>query len=178
MRVAVFCSSSPTIHDKYLELATDLGLAIGQRSWDLVSGGGHISMMGAVARGVRTGGGRTIGVIPQSLVDIEFADNESHELHVVGSMRERKAMMEEKSDAFIALPGGPGTLEELFEIWVGRFLKFHDKPVIILDPFDLYAPLRDLLDHLEVEGFVKPGQQELLHWCRTVDEALAICDGE
>lgn len=134
--------------------------------------------MGAVARGVRAGGGRTIGVIPQSLVDIEFADNESHELHVVGSMRERKAMIEEKSDVFIALPGGPGTLEELFEIWVGRFLKFHDKPVIILDPFDLYSPLRDLLDHLEVEGFVKPGQRELLHWCGTVDEALAVCNGE
>jgi len=178
MRIAVFCSSSPNIHGKYIEFANELGVAIGSRNWDLVSGGGHISMMGAVALGVRTGGGRTIGVIPQSLVDIEFADKESDELHVVGSMRERKALMEEKSDAFIALPGGIGTLEELFEIWVGRFLKFHDKPVIVLDPFDLYGPLRDLVDHLEVEGFVKPGQRELLHWCRTIDEALAACHGK
>lgn len=173
--MAVFCSSSPTIDNKYVDLATDLGTAIGARNWELVSGGGHISMMGAVARGVRAGGGKTIGVIPQSLVDIEFADHDSHELHVVDSMRERKAKMEEMSDAFIALPGGPGTLEELFEIWVGRFLNFHDKPVIILDPFDLYAPLRDLLDHLENHGFVKPGQRELLHWSTTVEDALALC---
>ena len=173
--MAVFCSSSPTIDSKYIDLATDLGAAIGERKWDLVSGGGHISMMGAVARGVRASGGRTIGVIPQSLVDIEFADHDNHELHVVDSMRERKAKMEDLSDAFIALPGGPGTLEELFEIWVGRFLKFHDKPVIILDPFDIYGPLRDLLDHLEAHGFVKPGQRELLQWSATVDEALALC---
>jgi uncharacterized protein (TIGR00730 family) len=178
MRVAVFCSSSPTIDGKYIDLARDLGIAIGKRSWDLVSGGGHISMMGAVARGVRDGGGRTIGVIPQSLVDIEFADTESDELHVVATMRERKGLMEEKSDAFIALPGGIGTLEELFEIWVGRFLGFHDKPVIVLDPFDLYGPLRDLIDHLEVEGFVKPGQRELLHWCRTIGEALDECEDD
>ncbi|MSZ85320.1 MAG: TIGR00730 family Rossman fold protein, partial [Actinobacteria bacterium] len=76
MRIAVFCSSSPTIADKYLDLATDLGVAIGSRRWDLISGGGHISMMGAVARGVRSGGGKTIGVIPQMLVDIEFADHD------------------------------------------------------------------------------------------------------
>ncbi|HEY3292841.1 MAG TPA: TIGR00730 family Rossman fold protein [Candidatus Nanopelagicaceae bacterium] len=175
MRVAVFCSSSPTIDNKYVDLATELGIAIGERNWELVSGGGHISMMGAVARGVRASGGKTIGVIPQSLVDIEFADHDSHELHIVDSMRERKAKMEEMSDAFIALPGGPGTLEELFEIWVGRFLNFHDKPVIILDPFDLYSPLRDLLDHLENHGFVKPGQRELLHWSTTVSEALLLC---
>lgn len=175
MRVCVYCSSSPSIDNKYLDLAANLGSAIGAKKWELVSGGGHISMMGAVARGVRAGGGRTIGVIPQTLVDIEFADNDNHELHVVESMRERKAMMEEMSDAFIALPGGPGTLEELFEIWVGRFLNFHNKPVIILDPFGLYDPLRELLDHLEREGFVKPGQRELLHWSSTVEEALGLC---
>ena len=175
MRIAVFCSSSPTIADKYLDLATDLGVAIGSRKGDLISGGGHFSMMGAVARGVRSSGGKSIGVIPQMLVDIEFADHDSHELHVVTSMRDRKAKIEEFSDAFIALPGGPGTLEELFEIWVGKFLKFHDKPVIILDPFGVYAPLQDLLDHLEKEGFVKPGQRELLKWCTSVDEALTHC---
>ena len=172
MRIAVFCSSSPTIDAKYVELASQLGEEIARRKWELVSGGGHISMMGAVARGVRSGGGQTIGVIPQALVDIEFADHDSDELHVVNSMRERKAMIEELSDAFIALPGGLGTLEELFEIWVGRFLKFHDKPVIVLDTYGLYSPLREMIDHLESEGFVKPGQRELLHWTTTVGEAL------
>jgi uncharacterized protein (TIGR00730 family) len=92
-------------------------------------------------------------------------------------MRSRKAMIEDLSDAFIALPGGIGTLEELFEIWVGRFLKFHAKPVIILDPYDLYAPLATLIDHLEEHGFVKPGQRELLHWAKTVDEALELAAG-
>ena len=175
MRVCVYCSSSPTIHGKYLDFATELGVAIGQQQWELVSGGGHISMMGAVARGVRSAGSRTIGIIPQSLVDVEFADKESHELYVVKTMRERKAKMEEMSDAFIALPGGPGTLEELFEIWVGRFLKFHNKPVVILDPFNLYGPLHDLLDHLEAEGFVKAGQRELLHWSTDIEDALSVC---
>ena len=177
MRIAVYCSSSQTIDQKYIELAHDLGAAIAARSWELVTGGGHISAMGAVSRGARQSGGRTIGVIPQRLVDIEFADKECDELHVVDSMRSRKAKIEDLSDAFIALPGGIGTLEELFEIWVGRFLNFHQKPVVILDPFGLYDPLKTLIDHLEVEGFVKPGQRELLHWCTTIDQASDICGG-
>ena len=177
MRIAVYCSSSQTIDPKYIELARDLGSGIAMRSWELVSGGGHISAMGAVSRGARESGGRTIGVIPQRLVDIEFADKECDELHIVDSMRNRKAMIEDLSDAFIALPGGIGTLEELFEIWVGRFLKFHTKPVIVLDPFDLYAPLATLIDHLEDHGFVKPGQRELLHWASSIDEALNIAAG-
>ncbi len=177
LRISVYCSSSPTIDTKYQDLAFELGEAIGARSWNLVSGGGHISMMGAVARGVRKSGGHTIGVIPQLLVDIEFADKDSHELQIVDSMRARKGKIEELADAFIALPGGLGTLEELFEIWVGRFLNFHQKPVVVLDPFGLYDPLKVLIDHLEVEGFVKPGQRELLHWCTTIDQALDICGG-
>lgn len=176
MRVAVFCSSSPTIDQKYIDLAFDLGSAIATRQWELVSGGGHISAMGAISRGAREKGGRTIGIIPQKLVDIEFADHESDELLVVDSMRSRKGKIEELSDAFIALPGGIGTLEELLEIWVGRFLNFHQKPVIVLDPFGLYAPLHDLIVHLEAEGFVKPGQRELLYWCTSVDEALGIIE--
>ena len=174
MRIAVYCSSSQTIDPKYIELAYSLGAGIAGRKWDLVSGGGYISAMGAVSRGARESGGKTIGVIPQRLVDIEFADKECDELHVVDSMRNRKAMIEDLSDAFIALPGGIGTLEELFEIWVGRFLKFHNKPVIVLDPYDLYAPLATLIEHLEEHGFVKPGQRELLHWAKSIDQALEI----
>jgi uncharacterized protein (TIGR00730 family) len=174
MRIAVYCSSSLAIDSKYIDLAHALGTAIAARSWEVVSGGGHISAMGAVSRGARNSGGRTIGVIPQRLVDIEFADKECDELHIVDSMRSRKAIIEDLSDAFIALPGGIGTLEELFEIWVGRFLKFHNKPVIILDPYDLYAPLANLIDHLEDHGFVKPGQRELLHWAKSVDQALDL----
>lgn len=172
MRVCVFCSSSPKIDEKYIQLSTDLGTGIGDRKWTLISGGGRISSMGAVALATRQSGGKTVGVIPQSLEKIEFADRDSDELHVVKNMRDRKGLIEELSDAFIILPGGPGTLEEFFEIWVGRFLNFHDKPIAILDPFDLYKPLIDLIDHLEAENFVKPGQRELLFWARSVDEAL------
>jgi uncharacterized protein (TIGR00730 family) len=110
-------------------------------------------------------------------VDIEFADHESDELIVVDSMRTRKAKIEELADAFIALPGGLGTLEELFEIWVGRYLQFHNKPVIILDPFGTYQPLHALVEHLENEKFVKPGMRDLLHWTTTVQEAIAIAHG-
>ena len=177
MRIAVFCASSPSIDQKYVDLAYDLGKAIAQAGDDLVSGGGYISAMGAVSRGAREAGGRTIGVIPQKLVDIEFADHDNHELHVVDSMRSRKGKIESISDAFIALPGGLGTLEELIEIWVGRYLSFHDKPVIVLDPFGLYQPLHDLIDHLEKENFVKPGQRELVHWAVSVEEALAVAHG-
>jgi uncharacterized protein (TIGR00730 family) len=178
MRIAVFCSSSPAIDTKFIDLAFELGVGIAQSGADLVSGGGHISAMGAISRGARSKNGRTIGIIPQKLVDIEFADHESDELIVVDSMRTRKAKIEELSDAFITLPGGLGTLEELFEIWVGRYLQFHNKPVIILDPFGIYQPLHVLVEHLENEKFVKPGMRELLHWTTTVDEAVAIAHGK
>jgi uncharacterized protein (TIGR00730 family) len=177
MRIAVFCSSSPSIDSKYIDLAYELGSAIADSGAELVSGGGHISTMGAISRGARSRKGRTIGVIPQKLVDIEFADHDSDELIIVESMRTRKAKIEELSDAFITLPGGLGTLEELFEIWVGRYLKFHDKPVIILDPFGIYQPLHLLVEHLEDEKFVKPGMRDLLHWTTTVDEAVSIAHG-
>ena len=129
MRIAVFCSSSPTIDNKYVELAYQLGRGIATESSELVTGGGHVSMMGAVSRGARDAGGKTIGVIPQALVEIEFADHDNDELHVVETMGQRKHMITDLADAFITLPGGAGTLEEFFEIWVGHYLKFHSKPV-------------------------------------------------
>jgi len=175
MRIGVFCSSSPTIDPKYVELAYQLGEGIGRKSWELITGGGHISMMGAISRGARSVDGRTVGVIPQALVDIEFADHDNHELHVVQTMGERKALITDISDAFITLPGGAGTLEEFFEIWVGRYLKFHNKPVVILDPFGVYDPLHELVAHLESEKFIKPGMRELITWTTTVNEALTAC---
>ncbi|MEI6869589.1 MAG: TIGR00730 family Rossman fold protein [Actinomycetota bacterium] len=178
MRIAVFCSSSPAIDSKFIDLAFNLGEGIARSGAELVSGGGHISAMGAISRGARSVGGRTVGIIPQKLVDIEFADHESDELIVVDSMRTRKAKIEDMSDAFITLPGGLGTLEELFEIWVGRYLKFHDKPVIILDPYGVYEPLHALVEHLENENFVKPGMRELIHWTESVDEAVRIAHGK
>ena len=172
MRIAVYCSSSPTIDQKFIDLSFELGAAIADSGADLVSGGGHISSMGAISRGARSKGGKTIGIIPQKLVDIEFADHDSDELVIVDTMRTRKAKIEELADAFIALPGGLGTLEELIEIWVGRYLGFHSKPIVILDPYGVYAKLHDLVIDLEEQEFVKPGMRDLVLWATSIDETL------
>ncbi len=148
MRVSVFCSSAPDIPKSSLDLAFAIGEAIGEQGWDLVWGGGKASMMGAVAKGARSKGAATIGVIPQPLIKLEFEDKDATQMHVVSDMRTRKAKIEDLSDAFIALPGGIGTLEEFFEIWVGSYLKFHSKPIAVCDPVGFYDPLRTALDHL------------------------------
>lgn len=172
MRIAVYCSSSSQIDEKFIDFAFDLGAAIAESRFDLVSGGGHISSMGAISRGARSKGGKTIGIIPQRLVDIEFADHENDELVVVDSMRSRKGKIEELADGFIALPGGLGTLEELFEIWVGRYLGFHSKPIVILDPEGIYSKLHELVIELEESHFVKPGMRDLVLWATTIEETI------
>ncbi len=174
MRIAVYCSSSPTIDPKFIDLSFELGVAIAKSGADLVSGGGHISSMGAISRGARSVGGKTIGIIPQKLVDIEFADHDSDELVIVDSMRTRKGKIEEVADAFVALPGGLGTLEELIEIWVGRYLGFHSKPIVILDPYGVYQKLHELVIDLEKGNFVKPGMRDLVMWSTTVEETMAF----
>ena len=172
MRVSVFCSSAPDIPKSSLDLAFGIGEAIGEQGWDLVWGGGKASMMGAVAKGARSKGAATIGVIPQPLINIEFEDKDATQMHVVSDMRTRKAKIEDLSDAFIALPGGIGTLEEFFEIWVGSYLKFHSKPIAICDPVGFYDPLRTALDHLAEHNFMKTGQAELVSWCKDIPSTL------
>ena len=172
MRVSVFCSSAPDIPKSSLDLAFGIGEAIGEQGWDLVWGGGKASMMGAVAKGARSKGAATIGVIPQPLIKLEFEHKEATQMHVVSDMRTRKAKIEDLSDAFIALPGGIGTLEEFFEIWVGSYLKFHSKPIAVCDPVGFYDPLRTALDHLAEHNFMKTGQAELVSWCKDIPSTL------
>ena len=172
MRVSVFCSSAPNIPKSSLDLAFGIGEAIGEQGWDLVWGGGKASMMGAVAKGARSKGAATIGVIPQPLINLEFEDKDATQMHVVNDMRTRKAKIEDLSDAFIALPGGIGTLEEFFKIWVGSYLKFHSKPIAICDPVGFYDPLRTALDHLAEHNFMKIGQAELVSWCKDIPSTL------
>jgi uncharacterized protein (TIGR00730 family) len=172
MRVSVFCSSAPDIPKSSLDLAFGIGEAIGEQGWDLVWGGGKASMMGAVAKGARSKGAATIGVMPQPLIKLEFEDKEATQMHVVSDMRTRKAKIEDLSDAFIALPGGIGTLEEFFEIWVGSYLKFHSKPIAVCDPVGFYDPLRTALDHLAEHNFMKTGQAELVSWCKDIPSTL------
>ncbi|MET7463418.1 TIGR00730 family Rossman fold protein [Nonomuraea sp. NPDC005501] len=172
MNVCVFCASSQKIDPKYVELATHAGTELARRGHTLVSGGATVSCMGAVTAAARAAGGRTIGVIPQALVDIEIADRDSDELIVTPGMRERKGVMDERSDAFLVLPGGIGTLEELFEIWTARVLGIHDRPLVILDPWGLYASLRALVEHMYDEGFTRANVFDAISWTTSVEEAL------
>ena len=153
-------------------MAFNVGKAIGEQGWDLVWGGGKASMMGEVAKGARSSGAATIGVIPEPLKKIEFEDAQASHMHVVTNMRTRKAKIEDLADAFIILPGGIGTLEEFFEIWVGRYLKFHGKPIAVCDPTGVYGPLQTALDHLATQNFMKTGQKELVTWCSDIPTAI------
>ena len=155
-----------------LALATASAQAIADRGWTLVSGGGNVSAMGAVAAGARAHGGRTIGVIPKALVHRELADVDADELVVTDTMRERKQVMEDRADAFIVLPGGIGTLEEFFEAWTAGYLGMHDKPVVMLDPFGHYDGLLAWLRGLVDSGYVGPGALDRLVVVADVEAAL------
>jgi uncharacterized protein (TIGR00730 family) len=170
--VCVFCSSSETIEASYVSLAHDVGAALAAAGFDLVSGGGRVSMMGAVAAAARAGGARTVGVIPSHLVPYEVADTAADELIVVETMRERKRIMDERSDGFLVLAGGIGTLEEFFEAWTSHSLLMHAKPVVVLDPDGFYEPLWAYLKGLARKGFVREAAFASLRLVRTVPDAM------
>lgn len=172
--VCVYCAASPR-HPELLALARQVGEGIADRGWTLVSGGGNVSAMGAVAAGARSRGGHTVGVIPKALVHRELADIDADELIVTDTMRERKQVMEDRSDAFLTLPGGIGTLEELFETWTAGYLGMHDKPVVLLDPFGHFDGLRLWLDSLVRGGYVTPAAMDRLVVVDDVDRALSCC---
>ncbi|GAA3350526.1 TIGR00730 family Rossman fold protein [Amorphoplanes nipponensis] len=153
--ICVFCASSSTLDQQWLDLANQLGKALGPRGHTLVSGGGCVGMMGALADGARASGAHTLGVIPQSLVDLEVADTRADELIVTTDMGARKNIMIERSDAFITLPGGLGTLDELFEVWTTATLELHHKPIILLDPAGFYDGLWSWLSGLAETAFVR-----------------------
>jgi uncharacterized protein (TIGR00730 family) len=173
--ICVYCASGP-VSDDNVQLATELGTAIGGAGHTLVSGGGNVSMMGAVARATREAGGHTVGIIPKALVHREVADTDADELVVTDTMRERKQQMDDRADAFITLPGGIGTLEELFETWTAGYLGMHDKPVVLLDPGGHYDPLLDWLRALTGTGFVSSTALDRLVVTKTVRDALAGCN--
>ena len=172
--MCVYCAASPH-HPQLLDLARRVGEGIGERGWTLVSGGGNVSAMGAVAAGARSRGGRTVGVIPHALMHRELADVASDELIVTDSMRQRKQIMEDRSDAFLTLPGGLGTCEELFETWTAGYLGMHDKPMVLLDPDGHYDGLMRWLESLVPSGYVTPTALERLLVTKDVEEALELC---
>ena len=170
--VCVYCASSNRIDPAYLALAAEVGTELAKRGWVLVTGGGSVSMMGEVGRAARAAGGHTVGIIPDHLVAMEVADHDSDELVVVGTMRQRKAAMDERADAFLVLPGGIGTLEEFFEVWTAGTLGMHAKPVVVLDPDGFYQPLWTWLEDLVTRGFVRGAALDSLLRARTVTDAL------
>lgn len=172
----MFCSSSTAIDPAYVALAAEVGTALARRGHSLVSGGGALSSMGAVARATRAAGGHTLGVIPAPLLELEVGDRDADELLVVDDMRIRKGLMDSSADAFLTLAGGLGTLEELLEVWSSRVLGLHAKPVVVLDTDGLYAPLRQQVALMVERGFVRREAAEALQWATSVEQALDLVE--
>ena len=161
-RICVFCGASPGGSPAYLELARSVGRGLAERGIGVVYGGGRVGLMGALAEAALDAGGEAIGVIPRGLVDRELAHPGLTDLRVVGSLHERKAVMTELADGFIALPGGLGTLEELSEVASWAQLQLHAKPIGLLGVDDYWVDLLGWLDHAVEEGFVPPDHRRLM----------------
>lgn len=170
--ICVFCGASPGANPVYAEAAAALGRELAQRGMTLVYGGGEVGLMGVVADAALAAGGEVIGVIPQSLQDSEIGHRGLTRLEVVEGMHARKARMAELADAFIALPGGLGTLEELFEVWTWGQLGYHGKPLGLLEVNGFYAKLIGFLDHLVDERFVRRQHRGMLQVRETPQDLL------
>ena len=160
--ICVYCGSRPGERPEFTHVAEAVGRWIGERRGQLVYGGGRTGLMGTVAEATRQAGGRVVGIIPKALVDKELANTLCDELHIVDTMHERKAMMGERADAFLAMAGGIGTFEELFEIWTWRQLGYHDKPVGILNSAGYYDGLLAFLTNCVREGLMGDWQMGLI----------------
>lgn len=171
-RLCVFCGSSPGRHPAYLAAAAKLGTVLAKRRIGLVYGGASIGLMGAVADAARAAGGEVIGVIPRALVEFEVAHTGLADLRIVASMHERKALMAELSEGFVALPGGIGTLEELFEVWTWGQLGSHRKPCALLNVVGFYDRLLGFLDFIADEAFLRPVHRDMLLVAETPDSLL------
>lgn len=170
--VAVFCASATGSNPVYLEAAKDLGTALAQNNIGVIYGGAKVGLMCAVAEASLAAGGRVVGVIPEVLVDLEVAHHGITELHITDTMHTRKALIGKLADAFIALPGGFGTFEELFEVLAWHTLKLHEKPILLLNTNGFYDKLFSFLDHCIAEGMLKQENREVLLIANTVEEAL------
>jgi uncharacterized protein (TIGR00730 family) len=172
--VAVFCASADGADPVYRVAAIELGRALAMRHIGVVYGGAKIGLMQAVAEAALATGGRVIGVIPTVLVDLEVAHDGLTELHITDTMHTRKALIGERSDAFIALPGGFGTFEELFEVLAWQTLKIHAKPVLLLNTNGFYDTMLAFLDHCVEQGMLTQQKREIVLVAETVHEALGL----
>jgi uncharacterized protein (TIGR00730 family) len=170
--VTVFCSSSRDVERAYFDAAASLGRGIALAGWRLVYGGNNVGCMGALADAARSAGGRVTGITPRLLVDKGISDPHCDELVVTDDLRDRKTLLEQRADAFVALPGGIGTLEEVFEILVARHLGYHAKPIVLLNIGRFYDPLLQLIDHGTRHRFIREGTRQLLHVSPAAEEAM------
>src|SRR5436190_1458382 len=161
--LCVFCASSPGADSRYVDATRSFGELLARTGRRVVYGGGNTGLMGALAEGVLSARGEIVGVMPRHLVEREVAHNGLTRLHTVSSMHERKAMLAEMADAFVALPGGLGTLEEFTEIWTWGQLGLHRKPYGLLNVASYYTPLLAFLDHALEQGFVRPEHRAMVH---------------
>jgi len=174
--VAVFCASAMGVDAVYREAAEELGRALAERGLGLIYGGSDSGLMRVVADACLGGGGHVVGVIPEVLVDTEVAHHGISELHVVDTMHTRKALMGEKADAFVILPGGFGTMEEMFEVLAWQTLGLHTKRIVLLNTAGFYDALLAWLDHAVTEGLLRERNREILLAAQTVVEALALLE--
>lgn len=170
--ICVYCGSRYGVSPDYEALAVEVGTAIARAGMTLVYGGGQVGLMGSTARAALDEGGRVVGIIPAHLDDIEVSQTGLTELHVVADMHTRKRMMFDRSDAFLVLPGGLGSLDEFFEITTWAQLGLHDKPILLLDHKGYWQPLLDLVDHVIHEGFAAPASRELFRTAGSVAEVF------
>jgi uncharacterized protein (TIGR00730 family) len=171
--VCVFCGSNGGDDPAFERAARGVGEGLARRGIRLVYGGGRVGMMGAVADAALRAGGDVVGVIPEQIVALEIRHDGLTDLRVVGSMHERKALMAELADAFIALPGGIGTFEELFEVYTWAQLGLHSKPLGLLDVAGYYGPLAEMLDHAVARGFLRPETRAMLRCEDSLGDLLA-----
>jgi len=171
-RLCVYCGSSDQVDALYRDAADRLGAILAEAGIELVYGGGRIGLMGIVANAVLRGGGRVTGIIPAHLHDAEVGHHGVSELIVVASMHERKQLMFERSDAFVVLPGGLGTLDETFEIITWKQLRLHDKPILIVNVGGYWAPLFSLIDHVIESGFAAPSARDHFSTVSRVEDVL------
>jgi uncharacterized protein (TIGR00730 family) len=174
--VTVYCGSRNGHDPKWVALAQDCGREMVRRGLGLVFGGGRYGLMGAIARSVIDAKGKSTGIIPESLLSFEPAMEELTELFIVDSMHTRKALMAERADAFLVLPGGIGTFEEFFEIWTWHQLGFHDKPIVLFNAYDYYTPLLRFLDQAVASGFLMASHHCHLRVATEVSQAFDLLE--
>ncbi len=170
--ITVYCSSSSAVAQAYVDAAIELGRAIASNNWKLVYGGNSVGLMAHLADSARAAGGKVVGITPQLFIDKGVHDRLCDEFIVTECMRTRKAQMEARGDAYIALPGGLGTFEEIFEIIVGKQLAYHNKPIVLLNINDYYRPMLEQIERGIEEKFIKPAARNLFFIAPNVSAAI------